>query len=180
MILGAVIQEKGWRWGLWVQTIFAGAFLILMFFFLPETLYVSVIESSTSKQADLAHRYVRHLNAEALDQDPETRPKRKRLFAQLSFGRISPKPISFLEFFRPLYMLRYPSVGLIAFAWCLSVAMPDIGISNIVPLAFGEVYGWSPAAQGLSNAGFLVGCIIGEAFAGKVSDIVRSPSSPVF
>ena len=50
--------------------------------------------------------------------------------------------------------------------------MPDIGISNIVPLAFGEVYEWGPSSQGLSNAGFLVGCFIGEAFAGKVSDIV--------
>ena len=50
--------------------------------------------------------------------------------------------------------------------------MPDIGISNIVPLAFGEVYGWGPGAQGLSNAGFLVGCFLGEAFAGSVSDAV--------
>jgi hypothetical protein len=52
--------------------------------------------------------------------------------------------------------------------------MPDIGISNIVPLAFGGVYGWGPAAQGLSNVGFLVGCIIGESFAGRVSDLVNS------
>lgn len=69
-------------------------------------------------------------------------------------------------------MLKYPSVGLVALSWCIAVAMPDIGISNIVPLAFGGVYGWGPAAQGLSNLGFLVGCIIGEAFAGNVSDLV--------
>ena len=50
--------------------------------------------------------------------------------------------------------------------------MPDIGISNIVPLAYGEVYGWNPRDQGLSNAGFLVGCFLGEAFAGNVSDWV--------
>ena len=51
--------------------------------------------------------------------------------------------------------------------------MPDIGISNIFPLAYGGVYGWGPSAQGLSNAGFLVGCILGEAPAGSVSDFVR-------
>jgi hypothetical protein len=74
-------------------------------------------------------------------------------------------------------MLKYPSVGLIAFSWCIAVAMPDIGISNIVPLAFGGVYGWGPAAQGLSNVGFLVGCIIGEVFAGRVSDLVSVTDS---
>jgi len=108
-----------------------------------------------------------------MEQDPGAPPpKRKRLFAQTSFGRISPRPLSFLEFFRPLYMLKYPSVGLLALSWCLGVAMPDIGISNIVPIAFGEVYGWGPGAQGLSNAGFLIGCFLGEACAGKVSDMV--------
>jgi hypothetical protein len=82
--------------------------------------------------------------------------------------------MSFLEFFRPLYMLKYPPVGLIALSWCLGVALPDIGISNIVPLAYGDVYGWGPRAQGLSNAGFLVGCFLGELFAGRVSDWVRN------
>lgn len=127
------------------------------------------------------HRYIRHLDSEL---SPELRTEiplhRKRLFAQMSFGRISPNPLSFLEFFRPLIMLKYPSVGLLALSWCLGVAMPDIGISNIVPLAFGEVYGWSPSAQGLSNAGFLVGCFLGEAFAGGVSDWVHNKCSHGF
>jgi len=90
----------------------------------------------------------------------------------MEFRRISPDPMSFFGFFRFLYMLKYPSVSLMAFAWCVAVAMPDIGISNIVPIAFGGVYGWNSSAQGLSNAGFLVGCIIGEVFAGSVSDWV--------
>lgn len=116
--------------------------------------------------------YIRDLSTEfTLDgQVPERR--RKRLFAQLELRRISPRPISILEFFRPLYMLKYPSVGLLAVSWCIGVAMPDIGISNIVPIAFGEVYGWNPREQGLSNTGFLMGCFIGEAFAGSVSDWV--------
>lgn len=38
MILGAVIEKLGWRWSLWVMAIFAGAFLVLIFCFLPETL----------------------------------------------------------------------------------------------------------------------------------------------
>lgn len=38
MILGVVIQDLGWRWSLWVMAIFSGAFLLLMFCFLPETL----------------------------------------------------------------------------------------------------------------------------------------------
>lgn len=99
---------------------------------------------------------------------------RDRLFAQLGFRHISHKPMSFLEFFRPLYMLKYPSVGLINFSWYLGVAMRHIGISNIVPIARGQVCSWSPSAHGLSNVGFLVGCIVGEAFAGKVSDIVSA------
>jgi multidrug resistance protein len=154
MILGVVIENLGWRWSLWVMAIFAAGFLVLMFCLLPETLYV------------------RHLDADAIERNTVMGDKRKRLFAQTTFGRISPKPISFLEFFRPLYMLKYPSVGLVALSWCVGVALPDIGISNIVPLAFGGVYGWGPSAQGLSNAGFLVGCAIGELFAGKVSDVV--------
>ena len=77
-----------------------------------------------------------------------------------------------------MVMLKYPSVALLGLAWCAGVAMPDIGISNIVPIAFGQVYGWGPGSQGLSNAGFLVGCIIGEAFAGSVSDWVRRQEIP--
>ncbi|EMC96554.1 hypothetical protein BAUCODRAFT_480367 [Baudoinia panamericana UAMH 10762] len=153
MITGAVIENAGWRWSLWLMAIFAGVFLVMMFFFLPETLYI------------------RHLGTENIENTAGVQPKRKRLFAQMEFRRISPRPISFLEFFRPLYMLRYPSVGLIALSWCFGVALPDIGISNIVPLAFGGVYGWGPRAQGLSNAGFLVGCLLGEAFAGPMSDL---------
>lgn len=57
-------------------------------------------------------------------------------------------------------------------SWMFGVSMPDIGISNIVPIAFGQVYGWGPADQGYSNAGFLVGCVLGELFAGSVSDVV--------
>ncbi|KXL50316.1 MAG: hypothetical protein FE78DRAFT_159098 [Acidomyces sp. 'richmondensis'] len=100
---------------------------------------------------------------------PETLLKRKHLFAQPSFGRISPQPMSLLEFFRPLYVLKYPSVGLVALSWFLGVSMPDIGISNIVPLAYGDVYGWGPRVQDLSNTGFLIGCILEEICAGKVS-----------
>ncbi len=38
MITGEVIQEKGWRWSLWLMAIFAGVFLVLIFCCLPETL----------------------------------------------------------------------------------------------------------------------------------------------
>lgn len=41
MITGVVIQKLGWRWSLWLMAIVAGAFLVLIFLFLPETLYVS-------------------------------------------------------------------------------------------------------------------------------------------
>jgi hypothetical protein len=74
-------------------------------------------------------------------------------------------------------MLRYPSVGLMALAWMAGVAMPDIGISNIIPLAYGGVYGWGPAGQGYANAGFLVGSFLGEVTAGNVSDFVRCSDS---
>jgi MFS family permease len=37
MILGAVIEDLGWRWSLWVMAIFAGASLFLISCFLPET-----------------------------------------------------------------------------------------------------------------------------------------------
>lgn len=132
--------------------------------------------SFSSLSDSTACRYVRHLESE-LDSHAtstsETQPaKRKRLFSQTEFRCISPDPMSFLGFFRFLYMLKYPSVFQMAFAWCIGVAMPDIGISSIVPLAFGGVYGWDSSAQGLSNAGFLIGCIIGEAFAGSVSKYV--------
>ena len=130
------------------------------------------VTGSHDTESDIGIRYVRHLETD----DVPLPTKRKRLVCQMELRRISPEPMSFLGFFRFLYMLKYPPVALLALAWCLGVAMPDIGISNIVPLAFGSVYGWDSSAQGLSNAGFLIGCIIGEVFAGSVSDWVsRSP-----
>jgi multidrug resistance protein len=38
MITGAVIQKGGWRWALWLMSIVSGGFLVMFFFFLPETL----------------------------------------------------------------------------------------------------------------------------------------------
>jgi len=46
MITGVIIQERGWRWSLWLMAIFAGVFLVLIFFCLPETLYVRHLEPS--------------------------------------------------------------------------------------------------------------------------------------
>lgn len=155
MCTGVLIQAMGWRWSLWLMAILSGAILVLMFFFLPETLYI------------------RHLEEELMATETVLRT-RKRLFAQLSFGRISTRPINFLDFFRPMYMLKYPSIGLIALSWCIGVALPDIGISNIIPLAYGGTYGWGPAEQGYANAGFLVGSFLGEITAGSVSDWVSA------
>lgn len=118
MCTGVLIQATNWRWSLWLMAILSGVVLVLTFFFLPETLYI------------------RHVEMEDMAQETSPR-KRKRLFAQLNFGRISPKPLDFLAFFRPMYMLKYPSIGLIALSWCLGVALPDIGISNIIPTAYG-------------------------------------------
>jgi MFS family permease len=38
MVTGILIQETNWRWSLWLMAILCGAILVVMFFFLPETL----------------------------------------------------------------------------------------------------------------------------------------------
>lgn len=69
-------------------------------------------------------------------------------------------------------MLKYPSIALMSLAWMVGVALPDIGLSSIIPVAFGQVYGWGPASQGYVNAALLIGSTLGEVMAGRISDMV--------
>lgn len=70
----------------------------------------------------------------------------------------------------PLLFLQSPAVVLSAVSYAVCFGITSVGLANIVPIAFGHFYGFGPLGDGLSFIAILVGVIIGEQFAGRLSD----------
>ncbi|GJJ13040.1 hypothetical protein Clacol_007289 [Clathrus columnatus] len=163
IITGFLIQAKDWQWALYLTTIIKAFLFVFMLFFLPETLYArqNSEETQTSSNASDWPKTEQSLH-----------PIRYNLLRN-PFKRIGP-PATFNEFLRPFKMLRYPSVTLIALPISFGISYSDVGLTSLIPQVFKPLYGFNSQQQGLTFFGFLIGCLIGETLAGKLSDVIVS------
>ena len=77
------------------------------------------------------------------------------------------------DFLTSFYMLKYPSVSLpfwyYTWSWTFINILPAISMAKI----YSEVYGFKSGAIGLcTGIPLIIGCVIGELSAGKVSDYI--------
>lgn len=147
LIGGYIEKNLSWHWCFYVPAIITGGVLVIFIFTVPETLY-------SRTPAALA------------------RPSQSWRSNMLMKRRAHPtRKVRLIDFFRPFQMMMYPSVTIPT--WCYSLCFAYGSILFIITSAnlFGKIYHFKPQQTGLLlGIPITVGSLIGELFAGGVSD----------
>ncbi|OPB41848.1 MSF permease [Trichoderma guizhouense] len=147
LIGGYIEKNLSWHWCFYVPAIITGGVLVIFIFTVPETLY-------SRTPAALA------------------RPSQSWRSNMLMKRRAHPtRKVRAIDFFRPFQMMMYPSVTIPT--WCYSLCFAYGSILFIITSAnlFGKIYHFKPQQTGLLlGIPITVGSLIGELFAGGVSD----------
>ncbi|KAL6820128.1 MFS general substrate transporter [Trichoderma sp. SZMC 28015] len=147
LIGGYIEKNLSWHWCFYVPAIITGGVLVIFIFTVPETLY-------SRTPAALA------------------RPSQSWRSNMLMKRRAHPtRKVRPIDFFRPFQMMMYPSVTIPT--WCYSLCFAYGSILFIITSAnlFGKIYHFKPQQTGLLlGIPITVGSLIGELFAGGVSD----------
>ncbi|KAF4620386.1 hypothetical protein D9613_000961 [Agrocybe pediades] len=167
---GYVARDRGWRWCFWVGAILNGVMVVVVFFFLPETVFdrpdqsadeeviVEKLNTSDPKEPYAAPSmsmatYMRRLCLWDLD-----RPPTRQL-------RISDFII------KPLSMLKYPSVTFPALYYAITYGFASIEPALTLATLFTQIYHFDTVRNGLANGvSLLVGASLGELCSGPVTD----------
>ncbi|KAM0253121.1 hypothetical protein ACHAQJ_007397 [Trichoderma viride] len=147
LIGGYVEKNLSWHWCFYVPSIITGGILIIFIFTVPETLY-------SRTPAAVA------------------RPSQSWMSNMLMKRRAHPtRQVRLIDFVRPFQMMIYPSVLLPT--WCYALCFAYGSILFIITSAnlFGKIYHFQPQQTGLLlGIPITVGSLIGELFAGGISD----------
>ncbi|KAL7781798.1 MFS general substrate transporter [Trichoderma afarasin] len=147
LIGGYIEKNLSWHWCFYVPAIITGGVLVIFIFTVPETLY-------SRTPAALA------------------RPSQSWRSNMLMKRRAHPtRKVRLVDFFRPFQMMMYPSVTIPT--WCYSLCFAYGSILFIITSAnlFAKIYHFKPQQTGLLlGIPITVGSLIGELFAGGVSD----------
>ncbi|KAJ3572699.1 hypothetical protein NP233_g2908 [Leucocoprinus birnbaumii] len=175
IIGGLVATGLGWRWTCWTGAIIAGCALLVVTFFLPDTLFQrpdqdSAVDTSRCKEWNAATgsgegevfrappmrlaTYVRSLRL----LDSERMPARRSFSLWEVFGR-------------PVKLMAYPWVFLPVVYCSIIATYASVGPLLIAPAIFTEVYHFDSLQNGLaSGLSIQAGMMIGEVFSGTVTD----------
>ncbi|OJJ50313.1 hypothetical protein ASPZODRAFT_13399 [Penicilliopsis zonata CBS 506.65] len=142
---GYITQRLGWRWCFWVPAIFQGIVCLILLLTLPETLY---LRGDSNR--------LRH------------RPYWGRLFF---FGKVIDRPIEAEQFWRPFKLIRHATVALPALYFCTCNTFGSTLFAVTGANIGAKIFGFDTEQTGLfMGVPLSVGCMIGEASAGWVSD----------
>lgn len=143
-LVGAgIVSAGGWRWVFWFLLILGASALLVLTFFLPETL-----------QATLLHRKAARLRA--LTGNPNIVAKDAYEAAQKPFRQVAletlwrPIEVSFLE----------PMVLSVNCHLALVYSLTYLWFESF-PIVFGEIYGFSAVLQGTAFVGMMIGTWVG-------------------
>ena len=150
IIGGFLAQAKGWRWAFWLQTIVAGAVLLLGAIFLRETYPVVILERKTQQMI----REIGDYSLVSALHDPTPRGE--------LFKRAIVRPLKML-FFSPIVLLL--SIYLSVLFGYLYLFLTTF------PIVFQQQYRFSVGITGLTYLGLGIGCFTGLIIAGKSSDV---------
>lgn len=148
IIGGYVAQNLGWRWCLWLPAILQGAFFIIVFFTLPETLF-----SRTKANALVKQPYASQL---------------------IHVGKVLPdRTIRSHDFGTPFRMIKYLAVTLpcIYFMTANTYGSALFAVTGAKIAA--STYHFNVAQTGLFiGLPLTIGCILAEATTGWISDLI--------
>jgi len=149
---GFLAQKRGWYWDFYMPAIVDAVSLVVAIFFLPETLF-------SRNPHFLADR------------------KHERSLLELLFnfrGNLIPhRHLLPADFVTSLYMLKYPSVALpfwyYTWSWAFINILPALTMAKI----YSTMYHFRSGAIGLCiGIPLIIGSVLGELSAGKLSDII--------
>ena len=154
---GAILHDEslGWPATQWIPVIFLGVGLIAQIFTLPETIYIRDRPESTfaadgvKAKSSLWSRYGVNI--------PKRSGEKHQGFLFVAT--------------RPFVLFKYPAV-ILSSIWFGIAYMMHVGITSEIPLMFIPKYGFTELEVGLSAFSGLIGCLIGEAWAGPSIDMI--------
>jgi hypothetical protein len=148
---GYLGQFAGWQWDFFMPAIVTGVSFIVALFCLPETLFsrgpLFLEERSERSYRDLLLNF---------------------------WGNLIPqRHLHIQDFLTSFYMLKYPSIlfpfWFYTWSWTFINILPAITMAKI----YGTLYGFSSGPIGLcTGIPLVIGCLIGELSAGKLSDVI--------
>ena len=149
---GYLAQDAGWRWDFYMPAIVTSLSFLIALFCLPETLFSRSPEFLATR----------------------THPRSYwELVFNLRGNLIPQRRIRLNDFFGSVYMLKYPSILLpfwyYTWSWTFINILPAITMAKI----YSTLYGFQSGPIGLcTGIPLIIGCLIGELSAGKLSDII--------
>ncbi|KAI1089544.1 major facilitator superfamily domain-containing protein [Rostrohypoxylon terebratum] len=148
---GYLAQKAGVRWCYYLPAIVNSATFIVMVFALPETLF------SRSGENLSGHN--------------------ERTYLQMLFNfkrnALPDRGVHLRDFFRPLEMLKYPSVSLTLIYYVVSISFSSVLPAVTVAILFTNTYHFQSGTIGLMlGLPLLIGSMLGEIMSGPLSDWV--------
>ncbi|RDL35802.1 Uncharacterized protein BP5553_06414 [Venustampulla echinocandica] len=149
-IIGGFVTEKiGWRWCIWIPTIFQGCLWIITVLTLPETLYSQNGENVSNRE------------------------KKSYLKKLLFHGKIVDRPIRLRDFGASFRMIKYGAVLLPCLYFGTANTYGSILYAVTGAKITSEVFKFNTGQTGMfMGIPLTVGCTIGEFGAGWVSDLI--------
>ena len=185
IISGYIIEDLGWNWTYGICAILYGVWIIILFFFCPETAYrrdaVLNTDLGTEDHAEeLAEKRAalteKHENVETLERSETgtswSEPKNSYWHdLKIFHGRQSDDPY-WKVLVRPLMMLIFPQVLFSFFAYGLTTSWLIVVGSVLAQVFTVPPYNFSISGVGLVSLASLIGAIIGAFVVGPLADWV--------
>lgn len=188
IISGYIIQDLGWNWTYGVCAFIFGAWIIVLFFFCPETAYrrdaaynIDLGTGSTENIVNetMAEKEVR-VGTEtraALDASTVTEEKHSYWYELKIFhGRVSDDPF-WKVLCRPLMMLVFPQVVFSFFAYGLTTSWLVVVGGVLAEIFTAPPYNFTISEVGLVAIAPLIGSIIGAFTSGPCADFAAKTLS---
>jgi MFS family permease len=184
IISGYIIQDLGWNWTYGICAVIYGVWILVLFFFCPETAYrrdavlntdLGTHDRTVELVADKAHSLEKASvdNIERAESNtPSSRLEKKHTYwhdLKIFHGRACDD--SFWKVLvRPLMMLAFPQVIFSFFAYGLTTSWLIVVGSVLAQLFTAPPYNFSVSGVGLVSIAPLIGAIVGAFISGPAAD----------
>lgn len=142
-LFGFIALRVGYRWIYYILAITNGVQFLLYLFLGPESRYMRA--------------GVQHVGSNF---------KQK----YLTFHRINPKPLGWIDFVQPLVFAARPPVLIAAVSYAMVFLFGSVLVTVEVPQLFGEKFHFNTQQLGLQFLAVIIGSVIGEQIGGLMSD----------
>lgn len=180
---GFISDRYGWQWIQFIAAIITAVILVILFFFLEETMFYRdhILEQDPIEQVKSSDRIIdskkndTNVNVEKIQtpESPINNPNGKSFIERLKFwGARDPrqKNVFFQSIWIPFYLLRYPGIIFAGFTVGAVLSWFNVLNATISSVLSGSPYNFSPNMIGVFFASPFIGIAIGSWFSGSIVD----------